>query len=52
MNWETTETTTEGVITETGEVTLEGLGPDWTDYLDLGLKALLVIAAFAIYFRF
>lgn len=30
---------------------LESLGPDWTDYTDLGLKALLVIAAFAIYFR-
>lgn len=41
-----TETTT--TIDGTTEVTLESLGPDWTDYIDLGLKALLVIAAFAI----
>ena len=35
-------------VVESPEVTLEGIGPDWTDYLDLGLKALLVIAAFLI----
>ena len=44
MNTEATET----VIDDTTELTLESLGPDWTDYLDLGLKALLVIAAFLI----
>lgn len=45
--FEKTETTwTE--TTEPTEITLESLGPDWTDYLDLGLKALLVVAAFII----
>ena len=43
---ETTTTTTE--IDGTTEVTLESMGPGIVDYLDLGLKALLVIAAFAV----
>lgn len=41
----------ERVENVTNEVTLESLGPSWPDYIDLGLKALLVIAAFAIYAR-
>ena len=50
MNFETT--TTEWTETsEPTELTIESLGPDWTDYTDLGLKALLVIAAFLIAFN-
>lgn len=41
-----TETTT--TIDGSTEVTLETLGPSYLDYIDLGLKALLVIAAFVI----
>ena len=38
-------------ITTDATTTLEVAGSSWIDYIDLGLKALLVIAAFAIYAR-
>lgn len=43
--------TVENVTNEsTYELSVESAS-QWTDYIDLGLKALLVIAAFAIYAR-
>ena len=47
----TTLVTDETTTDETTEVTLESIGPGLVEYIDLGLKALLVVAAFAIYAR-